>query len=105
MKAEDVRESLREFRNPEKAAFFPRFFKTGPGQYGEGDKFLGVVVPDQRKVARRYKTLDRKQLKELLQDPYHECRLTALLILVLQYQKAKEPRPKKEYLQLLPGQP
>lgn len=74
--------------NTAKAAFFPRFFKSGPGQYGEGDVFLGVTVPRQREVAREFRTLPLSEIAALLRDPRHECRLTALLILVAQYEKA-----------------
>lgn len=88
--AAKVKAALREKINPEKAEFLPRFFKTGPGEYGEGDKFLGVVVPDQRKVAREFKDLPLLQIEKLLDDPIHECRLTGLLILVDQFKKAKD---------------
>lgn len=88
--SQDVRDALFEKADPEKAAFFPRFFKSGPGEYGEGDQFIGVVVPEQRKVARRFRGLVLAGIQELLDDPHHECRLTGLLILVLQYEKAKE---------------
>jgi len=90
----EVRIALEKKINPVKAEFYPRFFKTGKGEYGEGDQFLGVVVPEQRKIARSFKTLPLKELKTLLHDPFHECRLTAIYILVLQYQKAKEPDEK-----------
>ena len=83
--------------NPEKAAFFPRFFKTGKGQYGEGDQFLGVTVPDQRTVAKKYKQLTLAELKELLNSPIHEHRLVAILILVHQFEKGDETSRKKIY--------
>lgn len=85
---EELRAELRIYVNPEKAAFFPRFFKTGPGQYGEGDQFLGLTVPDQRLVAKKFKELARSDLHTLLQSPWHEERLTALLILVNQFKMA-----------------
>jgi 3-methyladenine DNA glycosylase AlkD len=75
----------------EKAEFFPRFFKTGPGEYGEGDCFLGVTVPDQRVIAKQFRDLPIAEVKKLLQSHWHECRLTALFILVLQFERAKEP--------------
>jgi 3-methyladenine DNA glycosylase AlkD len=74
--------------NRAKAAFFPRFFKTGPGEYGEGDVFLGVTVPHQREVARQFRQLPLDDVAVLLHDRRHECRLTALLILVDQYARA-----------------
>ncbi len=86
--AAEVKAELRKVADPEKAAFYPRFFKAGPGEYGEGDRFLGVSVPKQRKIARRFRELARDQLQILLADRFHECRLTALLILVEQFRRA-----------------
>lgn len=85
----DVQRALQEKRDPVKAAFFPRFFKADPAGYGAGDKFLGVIVPEQRKIALRYRELPETQLRKLLASPWHECRLTALFILVKQFQTAK----------------
>ncbi|TGL21815.1 DNA alkylation repair protein [Leptospira yanagawae] len=80
---------LEKVKNPKKAAFFPRFFKTGPGEYGEGDKFLGITVPNQRKIAKQYANkLSLDDLEVLIQSPFHEVRLSCLLVLVLKY-KAK----------------
>jgi 3-methyladenine DNA glycosylase AlkD len=59
-----------------------RFFKTGKGQYGEGDQFLGIRVPVLRKVARKYQTVSPAQAADLLQSPYHEQRLLALILMV-----------------------
>jgi 3-methyladenine DNA glycosylase AlkD len=81
MKAIDVKKALREVSDPDKAAFYPRFFKAGKGEYGEGDRFIGVVVPEQRRIARRFRELPMPQLGVLLNSPFHEHRLTALLIL------------------------
>lgn len=94
-----VEAALREKANPEKAAFFPRFFKTGPGQYGEGDKFIGVVVPEQRKIARRFRELPLAEVRVLLDSELHECRLTALLILVGKYEKARDAGLRQELCQ------
>ena len=94
-KKSEVVAELKKHINPEKAAFFPRFFKTGPGEYGEGDKFLGVVVPDQRKIAKKFKDLSGNEVRKLLDDKHHECRLTAVLILVLQYEKGDETTRQK----------
>lgn len=85
-----IKLGLQEKGIPEKAAFFPRFFKAMPGEYGEGDMFLGVVVPEQRKIAKScYSEITLEEITELLLDPYHEVRLTALFMLVYRYQKAK----------------
>lgn len=87
-----VEQELRGKADRDKAKFFPKFFKAGPGEYAEGDKFLGVTVPLQRQVARQfYKTLSLKELTGLLKSPWHEERLTALFMLVLKYQKGDEP--------------
>ena len=74
---------------PEKAAFFPRFFKTGPGGYAEGDVFLGVTVPEQRRIARRHRDLPLEQLGPLLRDKVHEHRFTGFLILVERFERAR----------------
>ena len=81
---------LDRYADPEKAAFFPRFFKTSPGQYGEGDQFQGITVPDCRFVAKKFKSLPLNDIQTLLESPWHEQRLVALLILLLQYKKAPE---------------
>jgi 3-methyladenine DNA glycosylase AlkD len=81
---------LKKNANPDKAAFFPHFFKTGPGEYGEGDKFLGVTVPHQRKIAKSFRDLSPAEITKLLDDKFHECRLTALLIMVEQYRRGDE---------------
>ncbi len=83
---EQIKLALAEKAIPEKAAFFPRFFKTKPGEYGAGDKFLGVTVPEQRKIAKTcFKEIDLEDLSELIQDPFHEVRLTAIFMLVYRY--------------------
>ena len=66
----------------EKKIVLPRFFKTGKGQYGEGDKFLGVSVPNIREVAKGFKDVNFDVIKELIHSPWHEMRMCALLILV-----------------------
>lgn len=89
---ESLRELIEELSKlavPEKADFFPRFFKSGPGEYGEGDKFLGITVPNCRYIAKKYEPkFDISDIGELLKSSWHEERLTALLILVIKYSKA-----------------
>lgn len=81
---------LRDHQDPERALHSLRFFKTGPGQYGEGDKFLGITVPNQRAIAKKYyKRLTMGETVRLLQSPWHEERLTALHVLVLKYNKGE----------------
>ena len=82
--------SLRQHIDAEKAIVLPRFFKTGRGEYGEGDKFLGITVPHIRLVARQYGHAPLDVVNRLLYSEWHECRMCALLILVLQYKKATE---------------
>lgn len=95
MTASEIQEALEFLSTPEKRDFLPYFFKTGKGQYGEGDKFLGVVVPDTRKIAKANLKLPFLELKKLLKNPYHECRLCALLILVEKFKKANEKERKE----------
>ncbi|UFH30664.1 DNA alkylation repair protein [Chryseobacterium sp. C-71] len=95
----EIKESLAVLSIPEKAAFFPKFFKTGKGEYGEGDLFLGVTVPDQRSVAKEfYSKINLKELSELLSSPYHEHRLTALLMLISKFEKTKDQAVKDEVI-------
>lgn len=89
MTANQIQKELETLSTPEKRDFLPYFFKTGKGQYGEGDKFLGVVVPDTRKLAKKYKDVSNEVLTDLLNSEYHECRLCAILILVERFKKTK----------------
>ncbi len=92
-----VTDDLKQAGNSEKSKNLSRFFKTGKGQYGEGDIFLGVSVPEQRKIARRYYDISLNEIVELIESPIHECRLTGLLILVDQFQKANNADRKKVF--------
>lgn len=94
MTAKQIQQQLEFLSTPEKRDFLPYFFKTGKGQYGEGDKFLGVVVPDTRAVAKANKLISFDELDKLLDNEYHECRLCALLILVERFKKEKAPQEK-----------
>jgi 3-methyladenine DNA glycosylase AlkD len=99
--AKTICKELRSFATKEKAAFLPRFFKTGKGEYGEGDRFHGVVVPDQRKVANKFSSTTSKEVMiELLHSPFHEERLTALLILCNKFNQAKKTGKEKEWYDL-----
>lgn len=80
---------LKRLRNPAKAKLLSGFFKTGKGEYGEGDVFLGITVPLQRQVAMRYwKEAGLGEIGALLKSKIHEHRLTALLMLVKKYENA-----------------
>lgn len=80
--SKDVIKDLNKLKNADKAKVFKRFFKAGKGEYGEGDKFIGVTVPQIRTVAKKYKELSLKENQILIKSPIHEHRLCALLILV-----------------------
>ncbi|UCH81335.1 MAG: DNA alkylation repair protein [Nitrospiraceae bacterium] len=90
-----LKKDLQQVADPEKAVILQRFFKTGKGQYGEGDLFLGIKVPEQRKIAKKYATLTLRELQELLSSKYHEHRLTSLLILVIKYSESDETGKKE----------
>lgn len=86
---------LKALANAKKAAFFPKFFKAGKGEYAEGDVFLGISVPDVRSIAKKYSDLSLSEIRQLLADKYHEARLLALIILTMQYAKGDEAQKKK----------
>jgi Predicted DNA alkylation repair enzyme len=92
MSLTQIKKEIKKNADPQKAVLLQRFFKTGPGQYGEGDVFLGIMVPVQRSIVKKYKDLSLKDLKELLYSDKHEERLIALLILVEQFQKGDEQK-------------
>jgi 3-methyladenine DNA glycosylase AlkD len=86
--ATSVKNTLLALEQPERAVLAARFFKTGPGQYGEGDQFLGLSMPQQHSMAKKYVTLSISAVEQLLHDPYHECRMVGLLIWINQFKKA-----------------
>ncbi len=93
----EIKSALEFLSIPEKKEFFPRFFKAGKGEYAEGDEFVGVTVPDQRKVVKEFwNKISLDELDELLSSKFHEHRLTALLILVTKFEKSKDPKEKKQ---------
>jgi len=97
MTVENIRKRLQKLGDKEKAKVLQRFFKTGPGEYGEGDIFLGIRVPELRKLAKEYQDIILKEVKQLLTAPVHEERLLALLILVRSYAKGDESAKKRIY--------
>tara|TARA_Y100000310_G_C20699553_1_gene828452 strand:- start:3142 stop:3831 length:690 start_codon:yes stop_codon:yes gene_type:complete len=94
----NLTQSIKEKANPKLAKLLQRFFKTGKGQYGEGDIFLGIKVPETRAIAKQFSHLDLKQIKTHLKSKFHEERLAALLILVNNYQKTKDKEIVNFYL-------
>jgi 3-methyladenine DNA glycosylase AlkD len=101
-----VREAMRREADPERAKNLRRFFKTGPGDYGEGDRFHGLKVGQVRTIARRFRDLDLDVVAQLLDSPWHEERLLALVILVERFRRADEVTQKalhRFYLDHLDG--
>lgn len=94
IEAKQVKEALLSRADAEKAERMATYFRTGEGHYGEGDRFLGVTVPQQREVVRQAREISLTELTSLLKDEYHECRLTALLLLVDRYKRARAPEDK-----------
>jgi 3-methyladenine DNA glycosylase AlkD len=93
----DIRELLRRLGDRRQAANLQRFFKTGPGEYGEGDVFLGIKVPLLRKFAKEHECLHLREIVNLLKSPVHEERLLALLLLVSRFRKGGEKEKKGIY--------
>lgn len=92
-----LKRQLFTLKNTERAEICRRFFKTGKGEYGEGDKFLGIRVPELRKLAKQFIELDLAGIEELLKGSFHEERFVALAILVLKYKGATEQEKKQIY--------
>ena len=95
--ARDVQRRLKKLANPEHAAISQRFFKTGPGEYGEGDVFIGIRVPVLRKLAGEFKNLPVNEAEILLQSPIHEERLLAILLFVHIFKKGDDDIKKTIY--------
>ena len=101
MSAASVRKALATRANAARARASAGFFRTGPGEYGEGDRFIGVTVPLQREVARAFATLPLADCRALLKSPVHEHRLTAVLILIRQFEAGDEACRARIYRLLL----
>ena len=85
-----ITSKLQALSNAEKREIFPKFFKAGKGEYGEGDRFLGITVPNIRAIAKQYKNISLNEIRELMQSEWHEVRLCALLIMVEKSKKKDE---------------
>lgn len=92
----NVISELNKFSKKDKQKIFVKFFKTGKGEYGEGDKFLGISVPVIRKIAKEYINLDLEDINALLKNEYYEIRLTALIILTYKFEKYTKEKNEKE---------
>ena len=105
MQASNVASELRKLGSPALAKTQEWFYKTGPGEYGEGDKFLGIRVPVSRSVAKGFKDLPLAEIRELAMSEFHEERFCALVILVNRYKSSKDIKKREElfnlYLELL----
>lgn len=97
MTAKEIHNRLAALANPEHATILQRFFKTGPGQYGEGDIFIGIRVPVLRKLVREFRDIPLQETERLLESPIHEERLLALFLLVKAYSKATDEKRKHIY--------
>lgn len=97
MKSSTVKKSIAKLADPKRAEKSKYFFKTGPGQYGEGDIFIGLTVPQMRGIAKEYGELPLPEVSKLLKSKIHEERLVALLMLVQKFEKGGEKEQKDVY--------
>ncbi len=97
MKAVDLQNELAKYASDADAVFLQKFFKTGKGQYGEGDQFIGVRVPMTRKVCKQFKDLPLPEVQKLFDSPIHEHRLAAVILLASSYPRAGKEGQKKIY--------
>jgi len=100
MSASKVLSEIKSLSNIGRAHDLQRFFQTAPGQYGEGDIFLGLTVPQVRSIAKEYRALSLQEVEKLIQSELHEVRLCGLIILTLQYKSAKERKEQKKIFDL-----
>lgn len=96
MKLNKPQKALRKIAKPHRVEALKYFFKTGPGQYGEGDQFIGISVPENRKVAQQFLDATTAEVSQLFKSPIHEDRLLALHILTEKYKKTKDLKIKKQ---------
>jgi 3-methyladenine DNA glycosylase AlkD len=96
MSARVALEDLKSFANKGRVSDLARFYKTAPGEYGEGDLFLGVSVPQTRSVAKHHQNLDRPEIEKLFKSLFHEARLCAAIILNSQFKAAKKTQDRRK---------
>lgn len=97
VKAKDIQAALRELANPNIAGPSQQFFKTGEGEYGAGDQFLGIRVPNLRQVAKRFREAPFAAMKTVLRSKYHEERLCALFLMVQRFQRGSAEQQKEVF--------
>ena len=97
MRIAEIRKAVRACASPARARILQRFFKTGPGEYGEGDRFLGLTVPQVRALVRRFHPADFAEIPALVRSPFHEERLLGLLLLVERYRSGSEAERRTAY--------
>ena len=97
MSLNEIRKALKGFEDKKKAWELRRFFKTGPGEYGEGDIFLGIKVPVLRNIAKKYKDISLPDIEKLLHSPIHEERFLSLVLLTQAFARSNEREKKKLY--------
>ena len=100
MSATKVQKEIQALSNRGRAHNLQKFFQTAPGQYGEGDVFLGLTVPQVRSIAKENKGISQKEIEVLIRSKFHEVRLCGLVILTLQYKSAKQRTEKKSLFDL-----
>lgn len=98
--AQNLMADLNDLANPSHALTLQWFFKAGPGEYGEGDKFLGIKVPIIRQAAKHYRWMSDQELEKLVQSSVHEHRFAALAILTYQFERARDPGRQEEIFNL-----
>lgn len=98
---QQVKNSLASYNDKKRGDNLYKFFQVYPGGYGEGDQFIGVTVPNQRIVSKKYyQSITLNELEQLIREPIHEHRLTALFMLVLKFQNSKDESQQKEVVEL-----
>lgn len=104
MTAQQIKQEFLLQADPQKALGMQRFFKTGKGEYGEGDLFIGLTSQQIRDLVKKHKTLEISEIEKLLNDEYHECRSVALAFLVNMFQKTKSETERKMMYQFYMSQ-
>jgi 3-methyladenine DNA glycosylase AlkD len=94
--AKGLLKDLNELSRKSRSSDLARFYKTGPGEYAEGDRFIGVIVPDTRLIAKKYIDLPFTELEKVIDSPIHEERLCGLIILTLRYKRDKDEQSRKK---------